>query len=743
MPSKSFDMSVLFPTGGLDKRHGFQTKPPFTTPDAINVWADDVTTGRDRGGRRPGTRKVISTTLPDAVRMLHVVNLASEDGFVEQLCASAGGQLYRHRASDDTWQLESTALRIADDRLVMATPLGQKLIIADWGITTSSTEESGQTTAASGSELIDVLEEATDFEIAGDGVSLTSATIGNFETAGVVAGTHGFRLISGGGTPGWYEIDTVSGTTITLLTSPGSTLSGLSGQLNVDQEAAGVTADDYRLLITEGSTNGTAGQYTITDVTDDEITVSGTIDTAGTSQIAYQTHRAPKVWDLLEGTVELLTASAGIVPLGCKIVTTHANRIFFSGDLNYPNMWYSSRANDETDYDYAELDVSRAVSATEYRGGQIGNPVTAMIPHNEDCLLFGTNVNFYVMRGDPADGGYITRISSALGPVAPLAWCRTDRDEVVMMTRDGVYVMPAGCGSTPYQMSRKRLPNKLLNIDTDTYDIQLAFDLLNGAVHVYLMDDTLGQTTLTSSLEVEEDGVTVVDGIPSEVNDDWTISYGGVGYGIERTTEDTVVLNGALPGAPFTGGSATWTLAPAFIYWMDWRRTLEDGSHPIFQMYDYGGGMLATAVCEYGPFSSKKVSSVVIGTYDGYACVFDRNKSDDLGTDFDAYVVIGPVRISRTPNDESVLSDVRVVSSLGADNFQWTVYSGATAEESMPGNVNLEDTWESDTFNASKYSEFVNLAGHAVTIKVEDKATPDVWSFEEFALTVHPRGAVR
>ena len=51
-----------------------------------------------------------------------------------------------------------------------------------------------------------------------------------------------------------------------------------------------------------------------------------------------------------------------------------------------------------------------------------------------------------------------------------------------MMTRDGLYIMPPGCGSPPQSVSREFLPKELLNIDTSAYAVSMAYDLrLRGA----------------------------------------------------------------------------------------------------------------------------------------------------------------------------------------------------------------------------------------------------------------------
>lgn len=740
------NLTAVFASGGLNRRLGFQSQPLFTSPDAQNVWPDDVATGRGRGGRRPGMRKAITTELPDAIRMKAVVNLATETGFIEQLVASAGGQLYRHNAADGTYELVSTALRIATDRLVLATPFEQKLIIADWGIATS-----GQTlkVLSTDNEIVfDKLDDGTDGAVDAGGLAFTSASIGDFETAGVVAGTHLVRVVSGGGTPGPYKIASVSGTTITLLSSPGTSLSGLTFEINVDQEEAGVNADDFRLLVRPAG-NGTAGQYDLDAVDDDRITLTSSPGAVSTDQIHYQTHRAPKVWDLLDDSVTLLTASVGEAPLGCNIVTTFNNRAVWGGDINFPNMWYASEVLDETNYDYGQPNAGSAVSATEYRGGQIGNPITSMIPHNEDCLLVGTNDNFYVMRGDPADGGYLTRISSVVGPIAPNAWCRTDRDEVVFLTRYGVYAMPAGCGSTPQPISQGTLPNDLQNVmasagtsEDERLAVLMAYDQTNGAVHLYTTRENLDVGFISDpSLLIDDDGYTLLD-VPAGVTNEWEVALDGDPniYRIDRVTGTTGRLIDAIPSPPYSG-AGSWSKPVVRAYWLDWRRATPEGNRPIWKMFLPAA--YPTAICDYRPFSTSRASSVLIGDLFGRSFVFDRDSIDDFGVDFQAFIVIGPIKVSGDSGHESLIVDGRVIAALGQGNFRWTVHSGPTAEKSMPGLASLDETWQSDEFEASEYSEFLNITGHAMTIKVYDLDEPASWSFEEFVITIHPRGLIR
>lgn len=72
MQKNSIDL--IFPVRGLNRAIGYQSQPPFTTPDALNVWPFDAGEERVRGGSRHGLRKAYFTDLGNAVRMLASVD---------------------------------------------------------------------------------------------------------------------------------------------------------------------------------------------------------------------------------------------------------------------------------------------------------------------------------------------------------------------------------------------------------------------------------------------------------------------------------------------------------------------------------------------------------------------------------------------------------------------------------------------------------------------------------------------
>lgn len=54
MPRDLRPIRLRFPTGGLDRRHAYAESTPYTSSDCNNVFPFDWSTGRERGGTRPG-----------------------------------------------------------------------------------------------------------------------------------------------------------------------------------------------------------------------------------------------------------------------------------------------------------------------------------------------------------------------------------------------------------------------------------------------------------------------------------------------------------------------------------------------------------------------------------------------------------------------------------------------------------------------------------------------------------------
>jgi len=233
------------------------------------------------------------------------------------------------------------------------------------------------------------------------------------------------------------------------------------------------------------------GQYAITGVTGSTLTFSpplavaeGFTDPVGA--IDYRIVRAPKIFDPREETLTLHTASTGFTPAGCRLVTLYRDRIVYAGSDLLPHVWYMSRQGDPDDWDYSQEDSAAAVAAQNSIAGQLADPITAIIPHSDECLVFGCYNSLWILRGDPGFGGTLDQLSHEIGIVSPRAWCRTPDDMLVFLSPDGLYVMPAGCAGFPTSLSRERLPDELLCLNASRESVHLQYDMLHRGVHIFV-----------------------------------------------------------------------------------------------------------------------------------------------------------------------------------------------------------------------------------------------------------------
>lgn len=174
--------------------------------------------------------------------------------------------------------------------------------------------------------------------------------------------------------------------------------------------------------------------------------------------------------------------SKGNVPHGSKMIVAWQDRMVLANDQVSPHVWHMSRNSSPYDFSYGAEDLGSPVAGTNFQGGLIGEPLTALISHNKACLLMGGEDSVWVFRGDPMQGGYIERLSDDVGVLGPWAHAKTDKDVTYFLSHLGLYAMPSGCGEVPHPVSEERLPKTGPKFWRDTD--QLGFDGVNNGLVV-------------------------------------------------------------------------------------------------------------------------------------------------------------------------------------------------------------------------------------------------------------------
>lgn len=208
---------------------------------------------------------------------------------------------------------------------------------------------------------------------------------------------------------------------------------------------------------------------------------------------------SPKVYDTFTDELSTWEATVGEVPQGCPLIARYNNRMVLAG--NPPNEWFMSRKGDPDfpanpfDWDFLQLalgDNSGAVLGISSDAGTLGEPITALISHSDDFLIFGCLNTLWVLRGDPGDGGFIENKSEDVGVLGARAWAHDANLGLYFMSRDGLYWLPPGATTLPTSVSRERLPRELVDIDISSNTVVLGFDIIGRGIHIYVTGNVAG-----------------------------------------------------------------------------------------------------------------------------------------------------------------------------------------------------------------------------------------------------------
>jgi hypothetical protein len=548
-----YELDLQFPMGGLWKRSSLQNQPPYTTPDCLNV-RPDCTFGRERGGSRPGLGKAFAAELGSGnpIRMAGDISYVSGDAWVTRFFASSNGTLYLENGSAALASVSSSSTLSSANHLSVGTHL-QKAFIADYDDASVVAKTDG---IISGSSLTNT--GATNF--ASSGVSAANhvvvfegsqtaqseqlkITINGTASAGTftlrLARIREMELAKSGNTLGYEEITvdydesatdfqtkltgllgigsgnaTVSGTgpwTITFASALANKDMvkhfGVSDYLTEEgNDLAGITANPAVRIqrLRHGGTSFPIRTVAITSVVTTTITLANYEGPDSTGGVKFRVERAPKVFDPVAGTLaNWATDSAikGSVPAGCRILVVWGDRIVVANAKYAPHAYFMCRKRDPFDWDFSQDDAEAAVAGVSGLAGQPSDPITALIPHTDDCLILGCTTSMYVMRGDPgAGGGQIDQLTNKIGVVDKGAWCHAPNptggvEALVFLSRDGLYAMSAECGSAPESISRQPLPEELLNIDRTAKTVLLAYDVRYRGIQIWVTDNASAAVT--------------------------------------------------------------------------------------------------------------------------------------------------------------------------------------------------------------------------------------------------------
>jgi len=152
---------------------------------------------------------------------------------------------------------------------------------------------------------------------------------------------------------------------------------------------------------------------------------------------------------------------------GSNILSLCWGRIF-ENSIQNPHQWLGTRVDDPLDKLLVVDDVASAQNSQATKmAGLVGDQLVALIPYKGNTQVFGCLNNMFVMRADPAKGGFFTTLSDTTGIFSHESFCWDDKNNLYFVGSDGIYAMSAADiieGATPTNITKEHIPQLVKNM---------------------------------------------------------------------------------------------------------------------------------------------------------------------------------------------------------------------------------------------------------------------------------------
>jgi len=202
-----------------------------------------------------------------------------------------------------------------------------------------------------------------------------------------------------------------------------------------------------------------------------------------------------KVLDGPSRSVIPYSVTAGTPPARPTLAASWRGRLVLAGSLDDPQNFYMTRLGDPGDWDYSQTDVGAAVAGNAGNRGRISDPITSLIPFNNDTLVIGTGRAMYIVRGDPTDGGSIDVLTEQSGILQARSWAIDSSGGLWFVGASGLMRISPTPGATPEPLSSVRYPQFFRSISATTHYIDLQWDTGRHGLWVYVTSIASGAST--------------------------------------------------------------------------------------------------------------------------------------------------------------------------------------------------------------------------------------------------------
>lgn len=300
-------------------------------------------------------------------------------------------------------------------------------------------------------------------------------TAGDLDTSGQVAVLPAYQKVYfADGRPysatkadsGYHKLDFINtrivGTVTGTFTQGEVVTQAVSGAQGIFDENVGSGATAWSLIYRTTTTEFVHSQ-----------TITGADSGATVTPAAAENIVAPPHW--LNWTLTSGTFPDG----GSNILSLCWGRIFMNS-IYHPHQWFATRVADPLDLLLVVDDVASAQnSQATTKAGLVGDQLIALIPYKGNAQVFGCLDNMFVMRADPAKGGFFTTLSDTTGIFSDTSYCWDDKGNLYFVGNDGIYALSANAiieGLPPENLTKDRVPKLISNLGLNRRTDRIAME---------------------------------------------------------------------------------------------------------------------------------------------------------------------------------------------------------------------------------------------------------------------------
>jgi hypothetical protein len=127
--------------------------------------------------------------------------------------------------------------------------------------------------------------------------------------------------------------------------------------------------------------------------------------------------------------------------------------------------------NTGADPETGAIEVTRAFAGTTASAGAVPDPMTALMPANDDTCFIGTTRSVWRVTGDPNNGGVLDDVLANEGVLDHWSWCRGDAGELYWLTTALRVVTFSGSGMG--DLSTGAIEHRLQGLSPRTHRFEL------------------------------------------------------------------------------------------------------------------------------------------------------------------------------------------------------------------------------------------------------------------------------